>query len=314
MIQLIGSLSEIGAGTRGSSLGLQAMQLASLSTNPQFFKDQHIEMVREDNAIMHRENPALHGKYIVAIADMYDRISSHVKQVMSAGDTPFLISGDHSNAGGSIAGIHQAFPNKTLGVVWIDAHTDLHSPYTSPSGNVHGMPLATAIADDNLASATNQPSEAVVAAWERMKGPSQRLQTKHLAFVGVRSTEVPEDNLLKKYSIPNHTVASLRQEGVAAIVNHIKIQMQHCDHVYVSFDVDSMDPSVSCGTGTPVEGGLRLEEASDLLQMLASWDKVSCMEFTEINPLLDLKGNAMGEAAFALLDQTVETLADRSHV
>ena len=78
MIQLIGSLSEIGAGTRGSSLGLQAMQLASLSTNPQFFKDQHVEMVRADNAIMHRENPELHGKHIVAIADMYDRISSHV--------------------------------------------------------------------------------------------------------------------------------------------------------------------------------------------------------------------------------------------
>lgn len=314
MIQLIGSLSEIGAGTRGSSLGLQAMQLASLATNPRFFSNHPVELIETDNAIMHRESPELHGKYLAAIAAMYDRICKHVNQVMSAGDLPFLISGDHSNAGGTLAGIHQAFPNKTLGVVWIDAHADLHSPYTSPSGNVHGMPLATAIADDNLASVINQPNEGLIAAWEHMKGPSQRLQPKHLAFVGLRSTEAPEEALLEKHNIPNHAVATLRQDGVEAIVHRIQTQMQRCDHVYVSFDVDSMDPSVSTGTGTPVDGGLSQKEASDLLQMLASWDKVSCMEFTEINPLLDIKGNAIGEVAFALLDQTVKTLAHRLHV
>jgi arginase len=242
---------------------------------------------------------------------MYRRISAVVAETLDDGQFPFVLSGDHSNAGGTIAGIKQAFPLARLGVVWIDAHADMHSPYTSPSGNMHGMPLATALGEDNLECKINDPSPVTRDSWIKLKGHQQRVRPEDIAFIGLRSTEQPEDYLIEKYGMAVYRVAKVRELGIARVVAQVLEQLKDCDMVYVSFDVDSMDPSISVGTGTPVPGGFDESEAKQLLELFADAPPVRCMEFTEINPLLDKGGNAMGTTAFRLLQNTVYRLQER---
>ena len=311
MLQLITAMSELGAGTRGSSLGYAAIRSASFRIQPKFFRSLQPRKVQTNNALLYRHPETPYGKRIRGIVRMYRRISAVVAETLDDGQFPLIISGDHSNAGGTIAGIKQAFPLARLGVVWIDAHADLHSPYTSPSGNLHGMPLATALGEDNLACKINEPSLVTRESWIKLKGPTQRVRPEDLAYIGLRSTEGPENALIAKYGIKVFRVPEVRAQGIESIVEQVRSQMTDCDMIYVSFDVDSMDPSISVGTGTPVPGGFEESEAKHLLELFAVDSKVRCIEFTEINPLLDKGGNAMGSAAFRLLQSTVYRLQDR---
>ena len=156
-----------------------------------------------------------------------------------------VLASDHGSAGGTIAGIQKAHPNKRLGVIWIDAHGDLHTPYTTPSGNMHGMPLATALREDNLESKSNEPNEKVVALWEELKNfgsDGARFSAEDLVFIAVRDTEEQEDAIMDRLNITNHKVEDVRSEGAKAILDKTLNQLTECDIIYVSFDVDSMDP------------------------------------------------------------------------
>ena len=308
MIQIISSMSELGAGTRGASLGLEAIKTASFKSNPGFFKKNKVQKVDNVNNLLftHSDNPF--GKRIEGIVKMYRRLSAKVAEAMEDNLFPVVISGDHSNGGATIKGIKQAYPERRLGVIWIDAHADLHSAYTSPSGNMHGMPLATAIHEDNLESKQKDVDDETIAFWNKLKGPDQRVSPKDIIFIALRDTEAPEDHLIEKYDIRVYRVDEVRERGVDAVVNESLQLLGECDHIYTSFDVDSMDTSVSIGTGTPVDNGLMEDEAKRFLQRYAAEPKMSRIEFTGVNPLLDDKGNAMGEAAFRLIESTVETL------
>lgn len=304
-------MSELGAGTRGSSLGLSALKMASLKYQRGFFKDHTVKEVRTLNQRLFRKSELRFGKRLDGIAEMYTRIAKTLEEVYKKHKLPILFSGDHSNAGGSIAGIKEAYPKKRLGVIWIDAHADLHSPYTSPSGNVHGMPLATALSEDNLDCQNNTPAEDTIWHWNEMKGSNQRVKPQDLFFVGLRDTEQPEDYLREKYGMPNVEVADLRQRGAAAVAAQALEHLKKCEILYISFDVDSMDPSVSRGTGTPVDGGLMEEEARELLLHLVEDPRLCCLEVTEINPLLDEKGNSMAEAAFRVVHPVIEKIESK---
>ena len=152
-------MSELGAGKRGASLGLEAIRIASFKSNPVFFKKYKVQSVSNVNGLLYKHSNNPFGKRIEGIVKMYRRLSAKVAETLEDKMFPIVISGDHSNGGATIAGIKQAFPGERLGVIWIDAHADLHSPYTSPSGNMHGMPLATAISEDNLEVKTNEISK-----------------------------------------------------------------------------------------------------------------------------------------------------------
>ena len=311
MIQIISSMSELGAGKRGASLGMEAIRIASFKTNPGFFKKYKVENVENVNRLLytHSDNPF--GKRIEGIVKMYRRLAANVAEPLEDDKFPLVISGDHSNGGATIKGIKQAYPEKRLGVIWIDAHADLHSPYTSPSGNMHGMPLATAIGEDNLEMKRKTIDEETAKFWKKLKGPEQRVRPEDIIFIALRDTEAPEDHLIEKYGIRVYRVNEVRERGVDAVVQDSLNMLKDCDCIYTSFDVDSMDTSVSVGTGTPVDHGLTEDEARAFLGKYAANDKVCCMEFTEVNPLLDDKGNAMGEATFRLIESTVETLENR---
>lgn len=144
-IILVENKSEIGAGTRGASLGIDAVKIAALNAKSNYFKDTKIIKIENENDKLWEETSFESAKRIEGIVKVYKRISNSVSDILTKNKFPVLLSGDHSNAGGTIAGIKKAYPEKRLGVIWIDAHADLHSPYTSPTGNVHGMPLATAL-------------------------------------------------------------------------------------------------------------------------------------------------------------------------
>ena len=168
-IKIVKNRSDIGAGTRGSDLGVDAIEIAAIVNKNHYFKKyEYVDVDTENESIYNKvTNPF--GKRIKFVVDQCTRLGHTVKNTLANGEFPIVLSGDHSSALGSISGIKEAYPSKRLGVVWIDAHADLHSPYTSPSGNVHGMPLAAALSVDNLESQVNEIQSAVEESWSAMK-------------------------------------------------------------------------------------------------------------------------------------------------
>lgn len=306
-LQIIINPSELGAGTRGSSLGPLAIQAAARSLENSLFSDVPWKVLPEYNHLLDRPVKYPLAKRIDGMQKVYQGVSDAIVECIKHETFPMLISGDHASAGGSLLGLKNAFPNQRIGVVWIDAHADLHSPYTTPSGNLHGMPLATALGVDNLSCQKNQVDIETSLQWSQLK--SHSLKSEDLIFVGVRSTEPEEEHIILSEKITVFTVPKLRQYGVQEVLSSISNQLNDCDLLYVSFDVDSMDPEeTSYGTGTPVPGGITVREAEELLTGLCSHPRICALEFVEVNPVLDNKKNYMAEVALELITHCKNTL------
>jgi arginase len=149
-IKIIKNRSDIGAGTRGSDLGIDAIEIAAINNNSDYFNSYEFEDVKTHNESIYDKDRSSVAKRIEHVVEQCTRVSNSVKKNIDNNYFPIVLSGDHSSALGTISGVKAAYPEQTLGVIWIDAHADLHSPYTTPSGNIHGMPLAAALGDDNL--------------------------------------------------------------------------------------------------------------------------------------------------------------------
>lgn len=315
MLKYLVQCSEIGAGTRGSSLGPDAIMLASLNIESDIFNKHPFEQIPDLNDSLFEPTNTPHALRIKHMHTTWTAQAESILRNMRMGKIPIVISGDHASAGGTIAGIKMAHPDKRIGVVWIDAHADLHSPYTTPSGNIHGMPLAASINTDNLENQRNTPNEETVDIWNRMKnlgGIAPKVNPKDIIFVGVRDTEEEEIYLMDKHNIINYEVEEVDEMGMHRIGREILEELKDCDLIYVSFDVDSMDPEeVSYGTGTPVPDGITPDQAKNLLSVLLADPKVCCFEMVEVNPLLDKKGNKMATTALSILERAVETLENR---
>ncbi len=317
ILNIIEIPSEIGAGTRGASLGIDAMKAVARAKNNLFFSQHHCVRIPNNNSCLDYPNATPTAKNIGNYRLVFNRIAQEVKQSAKKSKNPLVVlSGDHANAAAVIAGIKEAKPKKKIGVIWIDAHADLHSPYTSPSGNMHGMPLAISIGEDNLPAKQKAPLTSTINIWEELKnhgGIQPKVAPEHLFFVGVRDADPPEALLMSDFKMPNVMVKELKEIGIEGVVQKAKMYLSDCDHIYISFDVDSMDPvKVSDGTGTPVKNGLSLKQAKDLIQgLLNAFDNICCFEITEINPLLDSKKNRMAEAAFEVLEEVSHTILNK---
>jgi arginase len=223
---------------------------------------------------------------------------------------PVLLSGDHSNAGGTIAGLKMAKPKSKLGVIWIDAHADLHTPYTTPSGNLHGMPLAAALGEDNLDCKVHDLDEKTVSLWKQLKTigkTTPKILPEDVVLISLRDFEKEEKHIIEKHGIKVITTSEIRRNGAENISRKVLRYLSDCTDIYVSFDVDSLDSSISKGTGTPVSNGLREREAEDLISKFMQNRKICCFEITEVNPTLD-KENTMAEIAFNILQRSVNIL------
>jgi len=312
-LKIIEVKSEIGAGTRGASLGVEAIKIASLDLNSDFFKQFESVEVENVNELLFDGAKHSYAKFIDGVMIMEERVCLEVYETIWEEFFPIIIAGDHSTAYGTIAGIKKADPKIRLGVIWIDAHADFHTPFTTPSGNMHGMALAMACGIDNLECKVNDPRGETLEYWEQIKNvglPGAKIYPEDIVFIAVRDLEKPENYLVNKYNVNFIETEDVKKAGAAKIAEKALQMIDHCDLIYVSFDVDSLDSRISTGTGTPVPNGLTVEEAKTLNAELAKSPKVCAWEIVEVNPTLDTE-NRMAESAFEILEATAKSIVNR---
>jgi arginase len=312
-IKIIEVKSEIGAGTRGASLGVEAMKIASLDLNSDFFKQYDSIEVENVNELLFDGAKHSYAKFIDGVLIMEERVCLEVYEQLFDDFFPLIMAGDHSTSYGTMAGIKKAFPKIRLGVIWIDAHADIHTPFTTPSGNMHGMALAMACGIDNLECKVNDPRGETLDYWEQIKdvgmqGP--KIYPEDIVYIAVRDLEKPENYLINKYNVNFIEVEDVKKIGAEKAAQRALQMLDHCDLIYVSFDVDSMDSRISTGTGTPVPNGLTLDEAKMLNVELAKSPKVCAWEIVEVNPTLDTE-NRMAEGAFEIVEATTKSIVGR---
>lgn len=311
-IKFIEVKSEIGAGTRGASLGVDAIKIAALDYGSNIFRQHDSVEVKTENHLLFESQGSAYAKRIKGLITMYERIGTEVSKTLKSNTFPIVLAGDHSTAGGTIAGIRMAHPKARLGVIWIDAHADLHSPWTTPSGNLHGMPLAASLAEDNQSNKMNRPDRETIDNWKKLKeigGIVPKINYRDLVFISVRDVEPEESGLIKKNHVKTFSTAEVRRLGVERIARDTLSHLNQCNLIYISFDVDSMDSSISKGTGTPVRNGITEKEAGSLLVRLVQNEKVCCVEVAEVNPTLD-KENLMAENTFEILTKVVSQISN----
>ena len=282
-VSIIGFPMDLGADRRGVDMGPSALRIAGLQTKletlgykVQDTGDIKIEIMEKQKI----KNPQL--KYLDEIVRTSKLLSEKVEKVLDNGDFPLCLGGDHSMALGTISGIASYCNRKKLklGVIWIDAHSDMNTDETSPSGNIHGMPLASLLGIGN--------NELV-----NFLGFSPKLLSDNCSLIGIRSIDEAEKNNIKKLKVPVCTMNDIDKLGIHRIIAKVLKQFREkVDHIHISFDVDSVDPSVAPGVGTPVPGGLSYREAHLLMETIAECGCMSSLEIAEVNPILDHKNQS----------------------
>jgi arginase len=309
-VKLIEVKSEIGAGTRGASLGVDAIKIAALDYGSTFFRQFDSVEIPTENQLLFEAPGSPYAKRIRGIISMCEKVAVAIKNSLKGNEFPIVLAGDHSTSIGTVSGIRMAYPNKKLGVISIDAHADLHSPYTTPSGNVHGMGMAAILGEDNASNKMNKPDKDTLELWNRLKklgNISPKIEYSDLVYISLRDVEPEESYLFKRNKVKVFSSAEVKRNGVEKIARDALAYLNHCNLIYISFDVDSMDSSISKGTGTPVRHGITEKEAGSLIVRLIQNEKVCCFEIAEVNPTLD-KENLMAENTFEILQRAVAQL------
>jgi arginase len=301
--------SELGAGKRGASLGPDAIRISAVNLFYNLFDQLPVNEINVKK--INRFSPGQKSaKYIKTILSTHRKICRKVASELEAGYDLLIFTGDHSNAAGFVAGFREAYKDQKIGLIWIDAHGDLHSPYTSPSGNMHGMPVAMMLGYDNIEHKRRTLKPEVVKNWEKIKRTgkskiSPKLSPEDIVFIGIRDLEEQEWSIIKNNSIKYYGPEHIKQKTIQTVIDETKAHFEGYDAVYISFDVDSMDPSISEGTGTPVPDGLTVKQAQSLLRSFSSMPNCKAVEITEVNPLLDTQ-NRMANVVVKLLRDSLE--------
>lgn len=290
-VRLIGFPMDLGADRRGVDMGPSALRIAGVSEKLTALGYTVLDSGDIDinpPEIYRIENPKL--KYLPQIANACEALASEVESALDRDEFPMVLGGDHSMAIGTISGIaaHCHKTKKRLGVIWIDAHADMNTVETTPSGNIHGMPLAVSLG---------------IGAPELINvgGEFVKLAPHQLGIIGLRSIDEGERKLIKKLKIDAYTMTDLDKQGVHRIIAKMLNGMRaKVDHLHVSFDLDSVDPTVAGGVGTPVPGGLTYREAHLIMESIADTGYMSSFEIAEVNPILDNR-NASAEFAAELI-------------
>ncbi len=279
-VNIIGFPIDLGADRRGVDMGPSAIRIAGIKEKLERLGYKIIDSGDIFVQIMERQkvtNPKL--KYLNEILKTSKTLAGKVEKVLEREQFPLCIGGDHSMALGSIAGIsaHCRKHRKKLGVIWIDAHADMNTENTTPSGNIHGMPMAAAVGLGN---------EQLV----NLYGFSPKVKPENCALIGVRSIDPLERLSIKSINLSVYTMSDVDKLGIHRIISRVlKHFKEKVDHIHVSFDVDSVDPEVAPGVGTPVRGGLSYRETHLLMESIAECGCMDSLEVTEVNPILDSK-------------------------
>jgi arginase len=276
-IDLIGFPMDLGADRRGVDMGPTAIRIAGMVEELEML-GYHVHDLG-DIPILSKErqniiNPKL--KYLDEIVRASCLLAEKVKLSLLQGRFPLCIGGDHSMAIGSIAGVsaYCRHTHHTFGVIWIDAHADMNTEDTTPSGNIHGMAMAVSLGLGN-------------SSLTRILDFAPKVQPSCCALIGVRKIDPLEKELVKTLRLPVHTMSNIDRKGVHATIQDVLQTLSHVDHIHVSFDLDSVDPSVAAGVGTPVAGGLTYREIHLIMETIADCGCMASLDIAEINPILD---------------------------
>ena len=290
-IHVLGVPMDLGSGRRGVDMGPSAIRIAGVSDR---LKDLGNHVVDDgDIDIRNAEElrvGEMNARYLKEITRASTILSGKVEKIMALGHFPLVLGGDHSIAVGTISGIaaYCKRKGKKLGVLWVDAHGDINTPATSPSGNIHGMPVAAVIGLG--------PKELA-----RVGGDFRKVNPKHVALVGIRSLDEGEKKHLKQAGIRVYTMSDIDRQGMHRVMKKALAHVTDgTDFVHVSFDLDAVDPTVAPGVGTPVKGGLDYREAHLIMEFLADSGVMTSLEMVEVNPILD-EHNTSAEFAVELV-------------
>lgn len=287
-VALIGFPMDLGADRRGVDMGPSALRIAgirerldALGYHTEDLGDIHIQ-IKERQVV---DNPRL--KYLAEIVKTSEHLAAMIQSVLEASRFPICMGGDHAMALGTIAGI-AAFcqkAGKTPGVIWIDAHADMNTDDTTPSGNIHGMPLAA-----SLGRGHRQLTH--------LMGFGPKLTAENCALIGARRLDPGEKAMIQDVGLPVYTMADIDRRGIAVIMDEVLSRLfPRVSHLHVSFDMDSVDPGVATGVGTPVPGGLSYRETHFIMEAIAECGCMGSLEVAEVNPILDHRNRSAEFAA-----------------
>jgi arginase len=277
-VTLIGVPLDLGAGRRGVDMGPSAFRLADIHQTLRELGYQVEDAGDVEVAVRETRDPGdPRMKYLAEIRATCEALRDRVGAALQAGSVPVVLGGDHSIAMGTIAGVsrHHRERGQKVGLIWFDAHGDMNTAETSPSGNIHGMPLAVALG-------IGEPSLTGLA------GEAPMVDGARAAVVGLRDVDLAERAKIKASGIGAFTMRDIDERGMRAVMEEaIKRATSGTAGVHVSFDLDGVDPDLAPGVGTPSPGGLSYREAHLAMEMLADTGKVLSAELVEVNPILD---------------------------
>ncbi|MGA9401757.1 arginase [Haladaptatus sp.] len=280
-VQIIGAPVDYGANRRGVDMGPSAIRYAGLAeeladagVTAIDTGDLSVPRAEERDPETHEPNEGK-AKFIRETADACEGLADRVAGAIEDDAFPLVLGGDHSIAMGTLGGSAR---DAEIGAIWFDAHSDFNTPKTSPSGNVHGMPLAGALAVDDFADTD----------WANAPG----LRAENVVLVGLRSVDDTEVDAIRESGVTTFTMSDIDEHGITEIVEEaIDIATDGVDGIHVSFDMDWLDPKEAPGVGTPVRGGVSYREAHSALETVATRDRedgiLRSLEFVEVNPILD---------------------------
>jgi arginase len=282
---------DLGSGRRGVDMGPSAIRIAGLEDR---LRELGHEVVDEGDLVIKNMEALKVGdvraRYLAEIARAAKLAAGKIERIMAKGHFPLVLGGDHSISVGTVSGI-AAFARarrKKVGLLWIDAHGDINTPDTSPSGNVHGMPVASLLGEG--------PRELT-----GIGGAEAKVDARNVALVGIRSLDEGEKVRLKRHGVQVHTMSDVDRSGIHRVMKKALARVTDgTDYVHVSFDLDAVDPTVAPGVGTPVKGGLDYREAHLIMEILHDSGAMTSLELVEVNPILDDR-NASGAFAVELV-------------
>ncbi|MEZ6007718.1 MAG: arginase [Planctomycetota bacterium] len=282
---------DLGAGRRGVDMGPSAIRIAGLTQRLADLGWTVLERgslyVREPESVKAGRTDA---RYLKEVLDVCTRLKEATEQALARGALPLVLGGDHSLAMGSIAGVSNHFhaKGKSVGVLWMDAHTDMNTPETSPSGNIHGMPLAHMLGHG-------------LPQFRKLAARTPAIRPERTALMGIRSVDPNEADLVRKTGVRVYTMSEIDERGFSTcLAEALDRVTDGTAGVHMSFDLDGVDPKVAPGVGTPVPGGLSYREAHWACEAVARSGSLVSMDMVELNPVLDER-NETGRLAVELI-------------